>query len=251
MSGAARSTAVVGSGVAGLTAAWILRGGGHEVTLYEADDRLGGHAHTHDAASADGRIHGVDSGFIVHNARTYPYLLRLLRELDVRTQESEMSMSVRCEGCGLQYAGARGLRGVFAQPRNILNPSYLRMLGEIPRFHRAARRLLTRDTREREQEQPSREGQEHGNPVPEAPATRRAAATDAGREPAAQATTLGAFLDAGGFSRYFIAHFITPWSRPSGPATGRRRCAIPLTTCSASSTTTACCPSATPPPGAR
>ncbi|NEE54620.1 amine oxidase, partial [Streptomyces sp. SID8455] len=84
----------------------------------------------------------VDSGFIVHNRRTYPHLLRLFDELGVATQESEMSMSVRCEGCGLEYAGARGPAGLLAQPRSLLRGPYLRMLAEVPRFHRAARALL-------------------------------------------------------------------------------------------------------------
>ncbi|MFE2736769.1 NAD(P)/FAD-dependent oxidoreductase [Streptomyces sp. NPDC059349] len=134
-------TAVVGSGVAGLTAAHILARR-HDVVMYEGDDRTGGHAHTHDVPSADGRVHQVDSGFIVHNRRTYPNLLRLFSELGVTTQASEMSMSVRCEGCGLEYAGARGPSGLFAQARNVTRGRYLRMLAEVPVFHRAARRLL-------------------------------------------------------------------------------------------------------------
>ena len=167
-----RRTAVIGSGVAGLTAAYILGRAGH-VTLYEADDRLGGHAHTHELTSPyDGRVHRVDSGFIVHNRRTYPRLLRLFDELGVSTQESEMSMSVRCEGCGLEYAGARGPAGLFAQPRNLLRPRYLRLLAEVPLFHRAARRLLA-----------------------------------GGGE---EALTLGEFLDREGYSAYFRAHFVTP-----------------------------------------
>ncbi|MFE2885406.1 NAD(P)/FAD-dependent oxidoreductase [Streptomyces sp. NPDC059272] len=167
-----RRTAVIGSGVAGLTAAYLLGRAGH-VTLYEADDRLGGHAHTHELTSPhDGRVHRVDSGFIVHNRRTYPRLLRLFDELGVPTQESEMSMSVRCEGCGLEYAGARGPVGLFAQPRNLLRPRYLRLLAEVPLFHRAARRLLARG------------GQE--------------------------ALTLGEFLDREGYSAYFRTHFVTP-----------------------------------------
>lgn len=140
----ARRTAVVGGGVAGLTAAHIL-GRAHRVTLYEADDRLGGHAHTtRDLTSSDGRGHRVDSGFTVHNRRTYPHLLRLFDELGVATQESEMSMSVRCEGCGLEYAGARDPAGLLARPRNALNGPCLRKLAQVPRFHRAARGLLTR-----------------------------------------------------------------------------------------------------------
>ena len=166
-----RRTAVIGSGVAGLTAAHVLRRA-HEVTLYEADARLGGHAHTHDLTAADGSVRSVDSGFIVHNERTYPHLLRLFRELGVSTQDSEMSMSVRCEGCGLEYAGALGPRGLFAQPGNAVRGRYLRMLAEVLRFHRRARRLLERDER-----------------------------TD---------RTLGEFLAEGSFSPYFVAHFMTP-----------------------------------------
>ncbi|MFI7340968.1 NAD(P)/FAD-dependent oxidoreductase [Streptomyces sp. NPDC050085] len=169
--GRRRRTAVIGSGVAGLTAAYVLART-QEVTLYEADDRLGGHAHTHDLTASDGTRHGVDSGFIVHNRRTYPYLLRLFAELGVATQESEMSMSVRCEGCGLEYAGARGAAGLFARPRSALRPQYLRLLAQVPAFHRAARRLLARG------------GEEE--------------------------LTLGGFLDREGFSTYFRAHFTTP-----------------------------------------
>ncbi|MCF3170133.1 MULTISPECIES: NAD(P)/FAD-dependent oxidoreductase [Streptomyces] len=168
-----RRTAVVGAGVAGLTAAHVLRDA-HEVTLYEADDRVGGHAHTHELDASDGRVHSVDSGFIVHNRRTYPNLLRLFDELGVATQESEMSMSVRCEGCGLEYAGARGPSGLFAQPRSALRGPYLRMLADVPRFHRAARALLA---------------------LPEGGASEM---------------TLGEFARRGRFSPYFRAHFLTP-----------------------------------------
>lgn len=182
--GERRRTAVVGGGVAGLTAAYVLRRT-HEVTLYEADERLGGHAHTHDLASSDGRVHRVDSGFIVHNERTYPLLLRLLRELGVTTQESEMSMSVRCDGCGLEYAGARGLPGLFPRPGQVLRGRYLRLLTEVPAFHRRARRLLAGE--------------------------------------ADEATTLGRFVADGGFSPYFVSHFLTPlvsavWSCDAGTA---------------------------------
>ncbi|MFI2781765.1 NAD(P)/FAD-dependent oxidoreductase [Streptomyces sp. ALB3] len=172
MTGERRRTAVVGSGVAGLTAAHVL-GKAHDVTLVEADERVGGHAHTHDLTSSDGRTHRVDSGFIVHNRRTYPNLLRLFGELQVATQESEMSMSVRCEGCGLEYAGARGPAGLLARPGSLFRGPYLRMLTEVPRFHRAARALLA---------------------TPE----------DTG------GTTLGEFAARGRFTPYFLAHFLAP-----------------------------------------
>ncbi len=138
-----RKVAVVGAGVAGLTAAYVLSSA-REVTLYEADGRLGGHAHTRELAGPGGRSVSVDSGFIVHNERTYPTLLRLFDELGVATQDTEMSMSVRCDGCALEYAGARGPAGLFAS-RAALRGRYLRLLAEVPAFHRAARRLLARE----------------------------------------------------------------------------------------------------------
>ena len=138
-----RSVAVIGSGVAGLTAAYALSGR-DRVTLYEADTRLGGHAHTHGVDRGDGTFIGVDSAFLVHNDRTYPTLCRLFDELGVRTQESDMSMSVRSDATGLEYAGALGVRGLFASWQSA-RPRYLRMLAEIKRFHRAARRVLSDD----------------------------------------------------------------------------------------------------------
>jgi hypothetical protein len=91
---------VIGSGVAGLTAAYALSGR-DRVTLYEADTRLGGHAHTHGVDRGDGTFIGVDSAVLVHNDRTYPTLCRLFDELGVRTQESDMSMSVRSDALWL------------------------------------------------------------------------------------------------------------------------------------------------------
>jgi predicted NAD/FAD-binding protein len=136
-----RRVAVVGSGVAGLTAAHVLTRDGASVTLFEADTRLGGHADTHTVDTPDGPVE-IDTGFIVHNERTYPVLLGLFDELGVATQDSEMSMSVRCDATGIEYAGALGLRGLFPTWRSLLRPAYLRLLTEIPRFHRRARRLL-------------------------------------------------------------------------------------------------------------
>lgn len=165
------AVAVVGSGVSGLTAAYLLQRTS-DVTLFEADARLGGHAHTHELVDDAGRPQAVDTGFIVHNRATYPSLLRLFAELDVPTQESEMSMSVSCGGCGLEYAGARGLSGLFAQRAAVTNGAYLRMLVEVPRFHRHARRVLA--------------------------------------SPPTEVQTLRYFLAEGGYSRYFVSHFILP-----------------------------------------
>jgi uncharacterized protein len=137
------TVAVVGAGVSGLTAAYLLNST-HDVTLYEAEPRLGGHAHTHDVADAGGRGLAVDTGFIVHNDRTYPYLRRLFAELGVATRPTEMSMSIRDERNGFEYAGGRGVRGIFAQPRHAMNRQYLSMLTEIRRFHRRANEFLDR-----------------------------------------------------------------------------------------------------------
>ena len=169
--GFGRSIAVIGSGVAGLTAAYILSGR-DRVTLYEADIRLGGHAHTHFVDDGDGSVVAVDSAFLVHNDRTYPTLCRLFGELGIATQESEMSMSVRADDIGLEYAGALGARGLFAC-RQSLRPRYLLMLTEIIRFHRAALRML---------------------------------ADDAGDH----LETLESFLNRHSFSSYFVDYFITP-----------------------------------------
>ena len=95
--------AVIGAGVSGLTAAHVLSRT-HAVTVFESDARLGGHAHTHDVPAADGRTLRVDSGFIVHNERTYPTLLRIFAELGVATQASEMSMSTRDDATGLELS---------------------------------------------------------------------------------------------------------------------------------------------------
>jgi len=171
--------AVIGSGVAGLTAAYLLQRR-YDVVLIEADTRLGGHAHTHTVATSDAGEVEVDSGFIVHNRVTYPNLIRLFDELGVLTQPSDMSMSVRCNGCGLEYAGALGLRGVFASPKSALTPAYLRMLFEVNKFYRHARRVAAESS---------------------LPLSDRTPGID---------ITLGEFLDRGGFSRYFRRHYMVP-----------------------------------------
>jgi len=109
-----RRIAVIGSGISGITASYILS---HtdDVTLFEADSRLGGHADTHLVGPAAGpKPTPVDTGFIVYNEHSYPLLTRMFAELGVATQAAEMSMSVRCAGCGLQYAGQRGLGALAA-----------------------------------------------------------------------------------------------------------------------------------------
>lgn len=135
------TTAVVGSGVAGLTAAYLLARRGHDVALYEADSRLGGHAHTHVVGTEQGEI-AVDSGFIVHNSRTYPNLSRLLKELGIQTRPTEMSMSITHEKHRLEYAGGRGLRGIVATPIKSLAQQFPKVLLQVPRFYRLATRFL-------------------------------------------------------------------------------------------------------------
>src|SRR5512144_2859336 len=110
------TVAVIGGGISDLTAAYLLQRT-HHGTLFEADDRVGGHAHTHDVPVSSGASVAVDSGFIVLNDRTYPLLRRLFDELGVRTRPTEMSMNISCSGCGLSYTGGRRADGIFAQRR--------------------------------------------------------------------------------------------------------------------------------------
>jgi predicted NAD/FAD-binding protein len=184
-----RRIAVIGGGISGLTAGYILSRTDH-VTLFEADRRLGGHADTHLVGPVP-----VDTGFIIYNKRTYPLLTRLFAELGVTTQPAEMSMSVRCAGCGLRYAGQRGPGGLAAGLRSG-GGRFLRLLAEVPRFHGAARRLLAGHTPHR--------GDTPGSDTP-------------------GDLTFGEFLNVGGYSGYFQAHFALPlvaavWSCPAGTA---------------------------------
>ncbi len=131
--------AVVGSGIAGLASAWLLSRR-HEVVLYEAQDRLGGHTHTHDIRLGS-RRYRVDTGFIVMNRQHYPLLSALFAELGVATQPTTMSFSVRNERSGLEY-NASTLRGLFCQRRNLASPRFLGMVRDILRFYRQAGALL-------------------------------------------------------------------------------------------------------------
>ena len=132
--------AIVGAGIAGNTLAWRLQGE-HDVTVYEAQSRLGGHTHTHDVELEGQRI-SVDSGFIVFNDRTYPRFNAMLDALGVERQRTDMSFSVHCERTGLEYAGT-SLNALFAQRRNIFSREFHRLIGDILRFNREAPALLS------------------------------------------------------------------------------------------------------------
>ena len=131
--------AVIGSGVAGLGAAWALQGL-HELVVYEADDRLGGHANTVTIDYA-GKAIDVDTGFIVYNEENYPNLRGLFGALDVETRLTDMSFA--CAGGGVEWS-SNFPRGVFAQKRNLLRPDFLGMLNDIRRFYAVARSDLMR-----------------------------------------------------------------------------------------------------------
>jgi predicted NAD/FAD-binding protein len=161
--------AVVGAGISGLLAAYIL-GREHDVTLFEADERPGGHANTIDVTEPDGTVRAVDTGFIVFNDRTYPTFIRLLDQLGVAWQPADMSFSVSCAARGLEYNGT-SLDALFAQRRNLLSPRFLRMVRDILRFHREAPRILE---------------------LPES------------------GLTLGQMLEAGGYSAGFVEDYIVP-----------------------------------------
>jgi predicted NAD/FAD-binding protein len=168
--------AIVGAGIAGLAAAHRLDPQ-CDVVLYEAEPQAGGHAHT---VLADGRA--VDSGFVVCNERNYPEFLNLMRELRVRLRASTMSFSVRCEQCDLEFSG-HGLRGLFAQRRNLVRPAFGHMLLDLGRFFRNARAVL--------------------------------------EDPAGDRLTIGEFLARGSYGRSLTDHFLAPmgaaiWS--SSPA---------------------------------
>ena len=183
-----RRIAVVGAGVAGLTAAYLLHRE-HDVTLFEKENRLGGHAHTHAVPTPDGRILGLDSGFIVHNNATYPQLLRLFAELGVATQDSTMSFGVSCQECGLEYSGARGLALLAPRVRSGGRVAYARMVFDIARFHRHGQSFL------------------RSNPAPTVP--------------------MGEFLDDGKYSQYFRDHFILPLSAAVWSSSPRQMLAFP------------------------
>ncbi|MDZ7747615.1 MAG: FAD-dependent oxidoreductase [Halofilum sp. (in: g-proteobacteria)] len=136
----AQRIAVVGAGVSGLVAAYLL-GRRHDVTLLEADTRPGGHTHTVEVDDPAGPL-AVDTGFIVFNPVHYPLFTRLLEQLGIDSQPTDMSFSVRDEASGLEWAGSPSLDTVFGQRRNLLRPRFWGMLRDIVRFGREARAVL-------------------------------------------------------------------------------------------------------------
>ena len=127
--------AIVGTGISGMAAAWLLSTG-HEVTVYERNDRIGGHSNTVDALTPYGAV-PVDTGFIVYNENTYPNLMALFTHLGVPSEASEMSLAISLDQGALEYAGDN-LATVFAQKRNIVSPRFWSMLRDLYRFYRDA-----------------------------------------------------------------------------------------------------------------
>lgn len=171
--------AVIGSGISGLVAAAKL----HrrcQLTLFEANDYLGGHTHTVDVES-DGQRYAIDTGFIVYNERNYPLFTRLLDDLGVASQPTSMRFSVHDERNGLEYCGSN-LWTLFAQRRNLFRPGFYRLLADILKFNRLARRWL---------------------------------------DGSSGSLTVGEFLAREGFSHTFAEHYLLPmgaaiWSCPMG-----------------------------------
>lgn len=137
----ARSVAIIGSGISGLSAAWLLSRS-MRVTVYESEARLGGHSNTI-SVPCNGKSVAVDTGFIVYNERNYPNLVALFREIGVETSASDMSFSASLDGGRLEYSGSN-LNGLIGQRANIVRPRFWRMMRDILRFYREAPALLNR-----------------------------------------------------------------------------------------------------------
>jgi predicted NAD/FAD-binding protein len=161
--------AIIGSGISGMSAAYLLSRR-HQVTLLEREERLGGHTHTPNIRTSAGPL-PIDTGFIVHNDRTYPNLIRLLGKLGVERQLSDMSFSVACMKTGYEYSST-GLGGFFSQPRNLLRPRHYGLLLQIARFNHEALKVLD--------------------------------------DPAGGTITLGEWLRSNGFSLNFSRHYLYP-----------------------------------------
>lgn len=147
--------AIIGTGISGLTCAHYLQRA-HDVTLFEAEARPGGHTNTVEVMGVQGPV-PVDTGFIVFNEKTYPNFIKLLRELGIPWTRSNMSFSVRSAARDFEYAGA-GLRTLYAQPKNFFDLSFHRMVLEIIRFYKEARELLAEGSEEKLDDYLSRKG---------------------------------------------------------------------------------------------
>jgi len=134
--------AIIGTGISGLTAAYLLSED-HEVVVFEANDYVGGHTNTVDVA-LNGQQYAVDTGFIVFNEKTYPNFIKLMKRLGVGWQNSVMSFSVQCEKTGLEFSPSN-FNSLFIQRRNLLRPSFYRMLWDVMRFKRDSQALLESD----------------------------------------------------------------------------------------------------------
>jgi len=160
--------AIIGSGISGLTAAYLLSED-HEVVVFEANDYVGGHTNTVDVP-LNGQDYAVDTGFIVFNKKTYPNFVKLMKRLGVGWQDSLMSFSVQCEKTGLEFSPS-SLNSLFIQRRNLVRPSFYRMLWDVVRFKKDSEALLESDDFK---------------------------------------LTLAEFLTGKGYSRAFVQHFIIP-----------------------------------------
>ena len=180
--------AIIGTGIAGNVVAHRLHRD-HDIALFEANSHVGGHTHTHEVTS-NGKSYAVDTGFIVYNDRTYPNFIALLDELGVVSQPTTMSFAVKCDATGLEYCGS-SLNQLFAQRRNLLRPSFYRMLRDILRFNREAALLL---------------------------------------QTGAASLTLGEYLAGQGYSRHFIDDYIVPMGAAIWSSAPRQVLAFPATT---------------------
>ena len=125
--------AIIGTGIAGMTAAYLLSQD-HEIVVFEANDYIGGHTNTIQVNTNE-KSYAVDTGFIVFNEKTYPNFVKLMKQLGVEWQNSNMSFSVKCELSGLEYNG-NNLNSLFAQRSNLFKPSFYRMIKDILRFNK-------------------------------------------------------------------------------------------------------------------